>query len=123
MLICTDSIILAAQALAGGIVKFYNDSLSVDGIPGLFPDPYFWYEGGMIFNALIDYSYLTGDKQYDSIVSEGIQGQLGDHPGLAFFPDNQTAQITNDDQSLWALAAILGGICCPSVRCSGATLG
>ena len=106
MLMCTDSIILAAQALAGGIVKFYNDSLSVDGIPGLFPDPYFWYEGGMIFNALIDYSYLTGDKQYDSIVSEGIQGQLGDHPGLAFFPDNQTAQITNDDQSLWALAAM-----------------
>ncbi|KAH6861269.1 putative glycosyl hydrolase [Alternaria alternata] len=101
-----DSIILAAQALAGGIVKFYNDSLSEDGIPGLFPDPYFWYEGGMIFNALIDYSYLTGDKQYDSIVSEGIQGQLGDHPGLAFFPDNQTAQITNDDQSLWALAAM-----------------
>lgn len=59
-----------------------------------------------MFNALIEYSHLTGDKQYDSIVSEGIQGQLGEEPGYAFMPLNQTNSITNDGQGLWALAAM-----------------
>jgi mannan endo-1,6-alpha-mannosidase len=53
---------------------------------------------------LIEYSHLTGDTQYDSIVSEGIQGQLGED--YAFMPMNQTKVITNEDQTLWALAAL-----------------
>ena len=98
MLMCTDSIILAAQALAGGIVKFYNDSLSVDGIPGLFPDPYFWYEGGMIFNALIDYSYLTGDKQNGA--ANGDFFLLGAR--LAKFTGNETYSEWADKSFTWA---------------------
>jgi mannan endo-1,6-alpha-mannosidase len=57
-----------------------------------------------MFNALIEYSYLTGDTQYDSVVSEGIQAQLGED--YTFLPANQTAYITNEDQSIWALAAM-----------------
>ncbi|KAL1799360.1 hypothetical protein ACET3X_003397 [Alternaria dauci] len=101
-----DSITKAASTLADGLVTFYNDGLSDHQVPGLLPDPYFWWEGAIMFNALIEYSSLTGDKQYDSIVSEGIQGQLGEEPGYAFLPTNQTAKIFNEDQSLWALAAM-----------------
>jgi mannan endo-1,6-alpha-mannosidase len=101
----TDSIKNAAKTLAKGVVTFYNDGVSASGLPGLLPDPYFWYEGGVILNALIEYSYLTGDTQYDSIVSEGIQAQLGEEEAT-FMPMNQTAVIANDDQSIWALAAL-----------------
>ncbi|KAI4683361.1 uncharacterized protein J4E88_004536 [Alternaria novae-zelandiae] len=98
------SIKSAAKTLANGLVTFYNESVSESGIPGIFPKPYYWWEAGLVFNALIDYSYLTGDSQYDSIVSEGIQAQLGED--YAFMPANQTGQITNEDQTTWALAAL-----------------
>ena len=103
-LMCTDSIRNVAKTLANGLVTFYNEGVSEFGAPGVFPDPYFWWEGGIMFNALIEYSYLTGDTQYDSVVSEGIQAQLGED--YTFLPANQTAYITNEDQSIWALAAM-----------------
>lgn len=99
-----DSIKSTAKTLAGGIVAFYNDSLKADGIPGLFPDPYYWWEAGAVFHGLIEYSHLTGDSQYDSLVSEALQWQLGDDK--AFMPANQTKTLGNDDQSTWGLAAI-----------------
>jgi mannan endo-1,6-alpha-mannosidase len=57
-----------------------------------------------VLNSLISYSYLTGDTQYDAMVSEGIQWQLGDND--TFMPANQTKVLGNDDQSYWALAAL-----------------
>ncbi|KAF2029972.1 mannan endo-1,6-alpha-mannosidase [Setomelanomma holmii] len=100
----TDSIKSAAKSLAGGIVSFYNETLQKDLTLGLFPDPYYWWEAGIVFNALIGYSYLTGDSQYDSLISEALQHQIGDHD--AFMPPNQTKTLGNDDQSSWGLAAM-----------------
>jgi mannan endo-1,6-alpha-mannosidase len=57
-----------------------------------------------VLNSLISYSHLTGDTQYDTMVSEGIQWQLGDQN--SFMPANQTKILGNDDQSYWALAAL-----------------
>jgi mannan endo-1,6-alpha-mannosidase len=53
---------------------------------------------------LVDYSFLTGDSQYDAIVSEALQFQVGDYN--AYMPQNQTKTAGNDDQSVWALAAM-----------------
>lgn len=103
-----DSIKSAARSLAGGIIAAYNDSLASEdgGIPGLFDgknDIYFW-ESGTLWNALLGYSYLTGDSQYDATISEALQFQLGDYD--AFMPPNQTKTLGNDDQSCWALSAM-----------------
>jgi hypothetical protein len=57
-----------------------------------------------VWNALVGYSYLTGDSTYDDIVSEALQFQLGDFD--AYMPPNQTSVIGNDDQSCWGLAAM-----------------
>lgn len=57
-----------------------------------------------MWNALISYSYLTGDSSYNSIISEALQHQSGDYN--AFMPRNQTASLGNDDQSTWGLAAL-----------------
>lgn len=99
-----DSIKSAAKTLAGGIVSFYNDSLKKNHVPGLFPTPYYWWEAGSVMNALVDYSYLTGDSQYDSTVAQALQFQVGEEN--AYMPANQTKTLGNDDQSTWGLAAL-----------------
>lgn len=70
----------------------------------MLPDPYYWWEAGTVFNALIEYSKLTGDSQYDSLISEGILHQIGEQKN--FMPTNATTQLGNEDQSTWALAAM-----------------
>ncbi|KAH6644307.1 glycoside hydrolase [Boeremia exigua] len=99
-----ESIKSAAKALASSVVTFYDSSLQEDLIPGLFPDPYYWWESGLAFNTLIDYYGLTNDSEYNSRISEALQHQLGDFE--AFMPPNQTKTLGNDDQSSWALASL-----------------
>lgn len=93
-----------AKTLAGGIVSAYKETLAKDLIPGLFADDYYWWEAGVVFNGLIEYSHLTGDTQYDALVTQALQHQLGDYN--AFMPPNQTKTLGNDDQSSWGLAAM-----------------
>jgi mannan endo-1,6-alpha-mannosidase len=100
-----DSIKATTKSLASNIASFYNTSASeIGAVPGNLPRPYYWWEAGIVLNSLISYSHLTGDTQYDSMVSEGLQWQLG--VNYAFMPDNQTKVLGNDDQSYWALAAL-----------------
>merc|ERR1712137_71177 len=81
-----------AKTLANGIITLYNETISDFGAPGLFPN---------------EYSYLTGDSQYTTLISEGMQWQRGDMNEYAFFPLNQTGTITNDEQTTWGLAAMM----------------
>jgi mannan endo-1,6-alpha-mannosidase len=55
-------------------------------------------------NSLIDYSYLTGDSQFDDLVAEGMLHQVSESND--FMPPNQTKTLGNDDQSYWGLAAM-----------------
>jgi mannan endo-1,6-alpha-mannosidase len=99
-----DSIKSAAKALSGSIISAYNENLKTDRIPGLFSDEYFFWEAGVVWNAMAEYSYLTGDSQYDETVSQALQFQVGDNN--AYMPANQTRVLGNDDQSSWGLAAM-----------------
>ncbi|KAF2202831.1 mannan endo-1,6-alpha-mannosidase [Delitschia confertaspora ATCC 74209] len=102
-----DSIKSTAKTLAGAIVAAYNDYLQPGEVPGLFSEagaPYYWWQAGTTWNALIEYSYLTGDSQYDELVSNAITFQLG--KGNSFMVTNQTKNLGNDDQSTWGLAAL-----------------
>ena len=85
------------------MASYYNGNQSGE-IPGVLPTPYYWWEGGAMFDTLIQYWHLTGDSQYNGIVSQGIQFQQG--PNGDFMPTNQTKAEGNDDQSTWALAAM-----------------
>jgi mannan endo-1,6-alpha-mannosidase len=94
-----------AKTFASGIVSLYNDSLADFSPVGLFSeDDYYFWEDGTVWNALIGYSYFTGDSQYDTLISQALKAQLGDYD--AFMPPNQTKSLGNDDQSCWALAAM-----------------
>ena len=71
---------------------------------GLLPDPYYWFESGLVWAGMIDYWAYTGDDQYNDLVQAALIAQAAsDHD---YMPPNQTKSEGNDDQGLWALAAM-----------------
>lgn len=102
-------ILEASKGLAGDLIEFYNGNKSGN-TPGLLEntnglgDGYYWYQSGVFMSAFVDYWQLTGDDTYNDLVSEGIQWQIGRDKD--FMPANQTAQEGNDDQAIWAMAAM-----------------
>lgn len=57
-----------------------------------------------MFTALIDYSAHTGDDAYNALTSQGLLFQAGTDKD--FLPANQSLSEGNDDQGVWALAAL-----------------
>lgn len=84
-------------------MSFYPGNLT-GGIPGLFGDPYYWWEAGAAFGALIDYWYYTGDSSYNDVTTEAMLFQVG--PDNNYMPPNQSKSLGNDDQAFWAMAAM-----------------
>ncbi|KUJ15962.1 mannan endo-1,6-alpha-mannosidase [Mollisia scopiformis] len=99
----TESIKSAASSIASGMVTYYSGNETTN-IPGVLPSPYYWWEGGAFLDTLLQYWHLTGDSQYNALVSQALVFQQG--PNGDFMPPNQTKSEGNDDQSTWALAAM-----------------
>ena len=85
------------------MMTYYTGNLT-GGIPGNLPPPYYWWESGAMFGALIDYWYYTGDTTYNDIVIQGMLFQVG--PNEDYMTPNQTKTTGNDDQAFWGLAAM-----------------
>ena len=98
-----DSIKAAAKIAAEGMVQYYTGYRPGD-IPGNLPEPYFWWEAGAMFGALVDYWYFTGDDTYNEITTQALLAQVG--PNDDYMPPNQTKTEGNDDQAFWGMAAM-----------------
>lgn len=57
-----------------------------------------------MFATLADYSGYTGDGAYNALTSQGLLFQAG--KGNDYLPANQSLTLGNDDQGVWALAAL-----------------
>ncbi|KAL2841865.1 glycosyl hydrolase family 76-domain-containing protein [Aspergillus pseudoustus] len=93
----------ACHDVAQVMLEHYTGNQPGD-VPGNLPDPYYWWEAGAMFNALIDYWFYTGDDQWNDITTQGLVWQAGDSG--TFMPANQTRTEGNDDQGFWAFAAM-----------------
>lgn len=71
---------------------------------GILDSPYFWWNAGAMFDTLIKYWHLTGDDEYNGIVSQALLAQKGQNDD--YLPANQSKSAGNDDQDVWALAAL-----------------
>ncbi|KAK8020160.1 cell wall glycosyl hydrolase [Apiospora arundinis] len=98
-----DSVKSAASQVAYGMVKYYSGNNTGD-VAGNLPDPYYWWEAGAMFGALIDYWVYTGDDTYNKITYQAMVHQVGDDHD--YMPENQTRSLGNDDQGFWAMAAM-----------------
>jgi mannan endo-1,6-alpha-mannosidase len=85
------------------MVSYYNGTQPGHAV-GVLDSPYYWWEGGAMFDTLLQYWHLTSDSQYNSIITKALIAQQG--PNSDFMPPNQTKSEGNDDQAIWALAAM-----------------
>lgn len=53
---------------------------------------------------MIQYWYYTGDASNNAAITQGMNWQSGKNSD--FFPSNYSAYLANDDQQIWALAAM-----------------
>lgn len=104
------SIKKAARTAADGMMNWYSGNVSGPyNIPGLLPGPYYWWEAGAMFGAMIDYWYYTGDETYNKVVSDALLFQTGED--VDYMPRNQSKSLGNDDQAFWGIAGEM-------IRCS-----
>jgi mannan endo-1,6-alpha-mannosidase len=74
----------------------YYDGNKPGNTPGILPTPYYyWWEGGALFDTLIDYWHYTGDSSYNGLVTQGVLFQDEN----AFMPANQTKILVSDDSA------------------------
>ena len=97
------SISNAAKTIVTNIFSIYDGKDST-GIPGLFPEPYYWWESGLAWDSMIEYWSITNDSTYNERVQQALLWQVG--PNDDYMPPNQTKTLGNDDQSTWALACM-----------------
>ncbi|KAI9037709.1 glycoside hydrolase family 76 protein [Aspergillus affinis] len=98
-----ESIRKAAKTAASGMLQYYTGYKPGD-VPGNLPDPYYWWETGAMFNAMVEYWYYTGDSQWNDITTQALLHQVG--PENNYMEPNQTRTLGNDDQAFWGLAAM-----------------
>jgi mannan endo-1,6-alpha-mannosidase len=68
------------------------------------PKPYYWWEVGGLFGAMLDYSHYTRDTQYDQIISTALLAQVG--PNYDFMVPAHFGDEGNDDQAFWGFAVM-----------------
>ncbi|KAI1259960.1 family 76 glycoside hydrolase [Xylariaceae sp. FL1019] len=103
------SIKSAAQLKAQDVLSFYKGD-DPGWVPGILPGPppdgdYYWWQGGAMWGALLDYRHATGDDQFDNTIFKALQFQVGEHQD--YNPSNWSASMGNDDQAFWAFASLL----------------
>ncbi|PSS03176.1 glycosyl hydrolase family 76-domain-containing protein [Coniella lustricola] len=98
-----ESILSVAADMVDDMMTFYHGN-EPGQVPGLLPQPYYWWEGGALMGALIDYWYYTGDDQWNDIVQRALLFQVG--PQENYMPPNQTMTEGNDDQGFWGMTVL-----------------
>ena len=72
--------------------------------PGMFQAPYYWWEAGVAWSAMIDWSVVSGNDTYNDWIKEAIQFQSGTN--WDFMTENQTSVEGNDDQGFWGITVM-----------------
>ncbi|OAG02003.1 glycoside hydrolase, partial [Paraphaeosphaeria sporulosa] len=67
----------------------------------LVPQPYYWWQSGIVNNALFTYGFVTGDKQFEDLAKNTLYNQAT--AANDFMMPDATG---NDDQAWWALSAL-----------------
>ncbi|KAJ5053800.1 uncharacterized protein L3040_000091 [Drepanopeziza brunnea f. sp. 'multigermtubi'] len=98
-----DSIKSVASSIAFDMMSYYTGNKTGE-IPGNLPWPYYWWETGAMFGAMVDYWYYTGDTSYVDVTTQALLWQVGPHRD--YMTPNQTKTEGNDDQAFWGLAAM-----------------
>ncbi|KAK9242683.1 glycoside hydrolase [Lipomyces tetrasporus] len=98
-----DSIVHAAWVFAHGLITYYNGN-QTGNTPGMFVDPYYWWEAGAAWGSLIDYWFYTGDETFNEQVKSSLLFQVGSNND--YMPSNISTSEGNDDQAFWGFTVM-----------------
>ena len=86
-------------------MKYYtgNVTKTPDTI-GVLPRPYYWWEAGAMWGAMIDYWSATGDSSYNDVTYEALVSQVS--PTYDFMVPLRFGEMGNDDQAFWGFATM-----------------
>ncbi|KAI2618808.1 glycoside hydrolase family 76 protein [Hypoxylon sp. NC1633] len=99
------SIRSVASTLAYGVMSMYSGNVTnTPETIAVFPQPYYWWEAGAAWGAMLDYSHYTGDSSYDEVVTQALLSQVG--PKFDLMAPLHFGSEGNDDQAFWAFAIL-----------------
>ncbi|CAG8951990.1 hypothetical protein HYFRA_00000725 [Hymenoscyphus fraxineus] len=101
----TDSIKSAASTIAHGMMSYYTGNITnTPETLGVLPEPYYWWEAGAMWGAMMDYFHYTGDSSYNAVLTQALESQFG--PNFDFMVPRHEKDEGNDDQAFWGFAAM-----------------
>jgi len=95
----------AASAIAYGMMKYYTGNVTnTQETVGVLPWPYYWWEAGAMWGALLDYYHFTGDSTYNEVTTQALISQVG--PLYDYMVPWHQKDEGNDDQAFWGFATM-----------------
>ncbi|EGY13916.1 mannan endo-1,6-alpha-mannosidase DCW1 [Verticillium dahliae VdLs.17] len=97
----------AASTIAHGAMSYYNGNVS--GQPemvGDLPDPYYWWQAGALWGAMLDYYHFTGDSSYNDVVIQALTAPVNTGPRHDYNPPEHFDELGNDDLGFWGFAVM-----------------
>jgi mannan endo-1,6-alpha-mannosidase len=71
---------------------------------GILPGPYYWWEAGAMWGALLDYYHYTNDSSYNNVTTQALLSQVG--PLSDYMVPWHQKDEGNDDQAFWGFATM-----------------
>lgn len=86
-------------------MSYYSGNVTkTDETIAVFPSPYYWWEAGAAWGAMLDYYHYTGDDSYLSTTQEALLSQVG--PAYNYMNPVHYDSTGNDDQAFWGFAVL-----------------
>jgi mannan endo-1,6-alpha-mannosidase len=86
-------------------MKYYTGNVTnTPETVGVLPGPYYWWEAGAMWGALLDYYHFTGDSTYNNITTQALLSQVG--PDYDYMVPRHQKDEGNDDQAFWGFATM-----------------
>jgi mannan endo-1,6-alpha-mannosidase len=71
---------------------------------GVLPGPYYWWEAGAMWGAMLDYYHYTNDSSYNNVTTQALLSQVG--PLSDYMVPWHQKDEGNDDQAFWGFATM-----------------
>jgi mannan endo-1,6-alpha-mannosidase len=73
---------------------------------GDLPDPYYWWQAGALWGAMLDYYHYTGDPSYNPVVLQALLAPANTGPKHDYNPPEHYNELGNDDLGFWGFAVL-----------------
>ncbi|RKF79184.1 Mannan endo-1,6-alpha-mannosidase DCW1 [Golovinomyces cichoracearum] len=95
----------ASSIIAYGLMKYYTGNVTNTlSTIAVLPPPYYWWESGAMWGAMVDYYHYTNDKSYTEVTGQALLSQAG--PNRDLMVPLHVKDEGNDDQAFWGFATM-----------------